>query len=215
LQPDIDRMNSAHQPCKITCLALLLAVGALALRGWGGPLTFGGVTVDADAGELRFPARVNQREGPVEYLLVQDTGKVHESVLATAVRPADLHAAALLLGWAATNRTSATPLRILLRFPGTPAAIEAAGTIRLGGSNEPPALPWRYGGSVEFEGKFLAAQEGSIVTLIEDDTALIQSRHAERVRDDVWFANARALPALETPVEVIFRAASGSITNTP
>jgi hypothetical protein len=193
-------------------------LGCAASSACGDGVRFAGITVDAARRELRFGAEVNQQEGLVEYLLVHRTGKTHESVLATAVRPADLHAAALLLGWASTNRAATVPpprLRILLHFPGAPEAIEAARTVRLRDRDQPPALPWKYGGSVEFDGKFLAEQEGSIVTLIGDDTALVQNQHAERAKDDVWTANPKTLPRPGTRVEVIFRAETTSVEKQP
>jgi len=58
----------------------------------------GDVTVDAKLGVVAFPAKVNQLIGLIEYALVTETGKVHESFLSTKVRPSDIHAALLLLG---------------------------------------------------------------------------------------------------------------------
>ena len=58
----------------------------------------GDVTVDGKLGVVAFPAKVNQLVGLIEYALVTETGKVHESFLSTRVRPSDIHAALLLLG---------------------------------------------------------------------------------------------------------------------
>ena len=58
----------------------------------------GDVTVDDKLGVVAFPAKVNQLVGLIEYALVTETGKVHESFLSTRVRPNDIHAALLLLG---------------------------------------------------------------------------------------------------------------------
>jgi len=58
----------------------------------------GDVTVDGKLGVVAFPAKVNQLIGLIEYALVTETGKVHESFLSTRVRPSDIHAALLLLG---------------------------------------------------------------------------------------------------------------------
>ena len=58
----------------------------------------GDVIVDAKLGVAVFPAKVNQLVGLIEYVLVTETGKVHESFLSTRVRPSDIHAALLLLG---------------------------------------------------------------------------------------------------------------------
>ena len=58
----------------------------------------GDVTVDAKLGMAVFPAKVNQLVGLIEYTLVTEIGKVHESFLSTKARPSDIHAAMLLLG---------------------------------------------------------------------------------------------------------------------
>ena len=58
----------------------------------------GDVTVDGKLGVVAFPAKVNQLVGLIEYALVTETGKVHESFLSTRVRPSNIHAALLLLG---------------------------------------------------------------------------------------------------------------------
>ncbi len=58
----------------------------------------GDVKVDGKLDVVAFPAKVNQLVGLIEYALVTETGKVHESFLSTRVRPSDIHAALLLLG---------------------------------------------------------------------------------------------------------------------
>ena len=63
-----------------------------------GRLAIGEVVADATTREISFPAQVNMRTGPLEYALVHANGKIHESLFKTAVRPEDIHLAALLLG---------------------------------------------------------------------------------------------------------------------
>ena len=58
----------------------------------------GAVTVDAKLRAVAFPAKVNQLVGLIEYAIVTETGKVHESFLSTKVKPSDIHAGVLLLG---------------------------------------------------------------------------------------------------------------------
>ena len=64
----------------------------------GDSFTVGKITVDKRARTVRFPAKVNMAEGVLEYLLVTDKGKTHESLLATAVSPYQLNIAMLLIG---------------------------------------------------------------------------------------------------------------------
>ena len=58
----------------------------------------GDVTVDAKLDAVVFPAKVNQLVGLIEYALVTENGKIHESFLSTKVSPSDIHGALLLLG---------------------------------------------------------------------------------------------------------------------
>ena len=54
------------------------------------------VTVDKEAGTLAFPAEVNMAQGLLEYLLVRQGGKTHESLLRTTADPYDIQLACLL-----------------------------------------------------------------------------------------------------------------------
>ena len=58
---------------------------------------FGGITIDQKKRMLEFNATCNQRNGLIEYALVHESGKTHESPFRTKVRPQVLHACFLLL----------------------------------------------------------------------------------------------------------------------
>ena len=66
----------------------------------------GEVTVDARLRVAAFPAKVNQIIGLIEYALVTEQGKTHESFLSTKIKPGDLHIALLLLGASTQNNVS-------------------------------------------------------------------------------------------------------------
>ncbi len=66
----------------------------------------GEVTVDARLRVAAFPAKVNQIIGLIEYALVTEQGKTHESFLSTKIKPSDLHIALLLLGASPKNNVS-------------------------------------------------------------------------------------------------------------
>lgn len=66
----------------------------------------GEVTVDARLRVAAFPAKVNQIIGLIEYALVTEQGKTHESFLSTKIKPGDLHTALLLLGVSPKNNVS-------------------------------------------------------------------------------------------------------------
>lgn len=63
-----------------------------------GTYTLGRIRLDKNRKTITFPAQLNMVEGPLEYLLVTETGKRHESILVTPVAPVQIHAAMLLLG---------------------------------------------------------------------------------------------------------------------
>mgnify|MGYP001157263666 CR=1 FL=1 len=66
----------------------------------------GEVTIDAKLRVAVFPAKVNQIIGLIEYALVTEQGKTHESFLSTKIKPGDLHLALLLLGASPKNNVS-------------------------------------------------------------------------------------------------------------
>src|SRR5690606_21573331 len=58
---------------------------------------FGRVLADPKTRTIRFPAWVNMTNGLLEYVVVTDYGKTHESLLVTEARPVDVQSALLLL----------------------------------------------------------------------------------------------------------------------
>ena len=69
----------------------------------------GEITVDKRARAVRFPAMVQLDNGPLEYLLVTEEGKTHESLFATKISPSKLHIAMLLLGASPTQEIKELP----------------------------------------------------------------------------------------------------------
>jgi hypothetical protein len=63
-----------------------------------GLFEIGLLRLDQNRRTITFPAVVNLSQGPVEYLLVTDYGKIHESLLRTEVAPHHVQVALLLLG---------------------------------------------------------------------------------------------------------------------
>ena len=62
--------------------------------------------------------------------------------------------------------------------------------------------PWVFNGSRVLEGKFIAQMDGSLVSVMADEYALINNPRPGREQDDIWLVNSNGLPALHTPVEV-------------
>lgn len=182
-----------------------------------GTMRVGLVSVDPKARTLSFPAAVNAREGLIEYALVTEAGKVHESLLNTKVVPLHLHLAALLLNLA-PKPNAPSPVRISIEVewatngPKRRATLEelinlttdrrvdrdGAGMSRDG---------WLYSGSYLLGKQFAADIEGSIISLIGDTAALIANPRPDAANDKIHVPNAAKLPSLGLPVTVILRAA--------
>lgn len=181
-----------------------------------GKLRVGEVTLDPTSRSIRFSGKVNMREGAVEYALTTATGKTHESAFTTAASPRDVHLALLLLGvkpapcggnpdhvlavpaeaavrvtveWEIEGKLESHVIQELITL------IEPAGT-RL------PDRFWLYNGSRFNDAGFAATLDGSIVSLIADDLALINNSGADRGDDKSHVPNTALLPATGTPVTV-------------
>jgi hypothetical protein len=192
-----------------------------------GILDYHGVRLDKKNHRISFDATINQREGLIEYLLVNDKGKVHESLLATKIAPHDIHLALLLIGLQENKKSnineplppSAIDSAYLHEAPkikGTPVRISVAW--QQDGKQQQAAAenwifnlhtnklmnpgPWTYNGSLVEDGQFLADQELSIVAVITDPTALANNPREGYDDDQIWQIQDKVVPAMDTPVEV-------------
>ena len=186
-------------------------------------LKLGLVTLDQAARTIRFPATVNMTKGPVEYVLVAAKGKVHESVFVTKTSIRDIHLAMLLLG---VQPAAAVPgPDQTLKIPagaavnatvewetnGPLASHPLAAMIALAeGDPDHPGLrtlrdgAWLYQGSCFDAYGFRALREGSVISLIGDDSALVNNPGSDRDNDDLHVPNATLLPRPGMPVSIIF-----------
>jgi hypothetical protein len=173
------------------------------------------VTLDKKKHTIRFPAQVNMSEGIVEYALVHSTGKVHESVLKTEAAPLHIHLAKLLLGGsdgAGVPKSPITPPELLGRkvkvwVSWEGGAVEQRVPLENLISNTVTRAqmtpgPWIYNGSRVAEGTFLAHRDGSIIAIISDPDALINSPRPGREDDEIWRSNPARLPGKGTPLVV-------------
>jgi hypothetical protein len=170
------------------------------------------VRLDKKLKTVSFPASVNMAQGTVEYALVHASGKVHESILKTEVDPLHVHLASLLLASAASNasldRTKPRDLTgprvgIWVSWGAFQQRVPIENLV----SNtltkaQMSRGSWVYNGSRVVEGTFLAQRDGSIVAIIADPDALINSPRPGRDDDEIWQANPGSVPAVGTPVEV-------------
>lgn len=190
----------------------------------------GGVTLRKSTREISFDARVNQTAGLIEFLLVTEKGKIHESLFSCAISPTDLNVAFKLLGYQSSPELFeiVTPdHRPTGKYP------EVAGGIRSGarlaifaswqgdGAEEPctvnelvkntatgevmPPGPWLYTGSLMTQAGFRAEGSGDIIAVFSNPAAMVNFPGEARTSDEVWSVQPSALPAKESPVRITIK----------
>ncbi|MBL9137924.1 MAG: hypothetical protein JNK85_18810 [Verrucomicrobiales bacterium] len=189
-----------------------------------GVFEIGRVRLDKSARTVSFPAVVNARQGPMEYLIVTPYGSTHESVLRTDAEPYHIHLSVLLLGAQGETHALENPPRATQvvdpwtqPIHGDPVRLEVTweqdGTLHRCAAedwvyNLESRAPmshgsWTYNGSLVHRGLFRAQIDGTIASLIASPSALINNPRIGAQNDDIWTVNTNALPAMGTPVTVI------------
>ena len=183
--------------------------------------------------EIRIPGKVNMTDGPLEYVLVHESGKVHESLLSTAARPVELNIVLLLLNWQKSQAffDFSEPERggVLVKNSKNPAPshieVHVAWKDKDGHDQtchienwlhqiEKKAKltvePFIYTGSILMpDGRWLAEETGSILALCQDPGSMINNPRDGNDLDDVWAADPD-MPPKETPVTIILRPSAES-----
>jgi hypothetical protein len=186
-----------------------------------GQYRIGGISIDKNANTLSFPAVVNMEKGLLEYLLVRNGGKTHESLLRTVVEPYNLQIAALLLGLEGTSAPLAfqgapeapkgDPVEITLLVAGkdgTQLALKPEAWISLridGVAKDVPPVRWVFSGSLVYNGRFAAQQQGSMISIFHDPVAMIDNASPGGESDKIWFVREGTVPAVGTPVTVLVK----------
>jgi len=183
-------------------------------------LEYRGIKIDKEERTVTFPAAINMTEGMLEYLIVNDKGKTHESLLSTKIEPYDIQVAMLLLGIKpAANGDAEPPGQITREYLSTAPALkgerititltwaghEAAAEDLVWNLDKNAAMtegPWTYNGSEMYDGKFLAQIDGSIAALVRDSGALMNNPRPGNDDDQIWEVNTKVVPAKGTAVDV-------------
>ncbi len=167
------------------------------------------VHVDPSARTISFPAQVNMRAGQVEYLLVNETGKVHESIFRTAVPAAQIHAAALLFSEpGATNaaKLKVAEIGVFWVADGKKQGMPAPHLILDREKKRPlRETRWAYRGSRVVDGIFLAQRDGSLIGIMHDRDALIDQDTPDAANDQNWEPITELLPADGAGVTISIR----------
>lgn len=188
----------------------------------------GEIQINATTRELRLPCVVLHQQVPIEYVLVHETGKDHETILTTAVPPLDLQVALLL-----TNYTPGSiglfaklpkdaPLPFQEQAPKTPGAhrVKLTAEWEIVGKKHtsplsqwiqnsdlrvpPPDLEtWIFNGSKIDTRGFVAESEGSFISVYADANALFNSPATGNHSDDIWISLPKNIPPEGTPITLI------------
>jgi hypothetical protein len=192
-----------------------------------------GIVVDRSAGEVRVEAEVAADRGWLEQAVCKAGTREHESLLAVAVAPSNIHAALLLIGlepgapgeWRAAPDGSGAVQRISPR--GSPLELwvrTSASVVPLSSwIHDPvhghafPVQPWVFAGSrVRSNTKsmgpgehYVADRTGSVVGIVTfgDETIACTSVLSDQAELDApeWQANSERMPEPGTRVELLIR----------
>lgn len=203
-----------------------------AIRDLGnGQLEIGRITIHQETRRISFPAEINMNDGLLEFAIVHQKGKIHESLLHTLTDPFNLNIALKLLRYEPSEELFQVlddDYRPTGKFPEIPEKTRNAARVEIllswkkddGStteaslndlithtvSNKPlPPLPWVYGGSYIHNGSFQAKATGDIAALFTANTALFNYPGKDHELDDVWIPTPKRVPAVGTPVTVTIR----------
>jgi len=187
-----------------------------------GQLRFREITFEPTTRTIRFPATINMKEGLLEYALVHENGKIHESLFSTKISPFDLNIVLLLCHYRPSKKILAPLLptggkeRVALEaLPEDPAAelTLQVSWKKLDGNRETVMLenlidnldtkkpakagPWIFSGSGIEDGNFMAEVDGTFAATYLDSRTLINSPRKGNLLDTIW------QPSSSTPAEGI------------
>lgn len=190
----------------------------------GSNIRFGLVLVNPSTRSASLPGRVNMDRGVIEYVLVTDYGKTHESLFVSDAAPADLQAALLLLGAKPSGIASITNQGLPSAVASNLVEIEASWTRHDVAVRRPlhelidlatgdpshsvtghlAAGRWLFNGSMITAEGFAAHFEGSMVSLIRDPTAVINNPRPDLDEDDIHVPAGNRVPTNGTPITLHF-----------
>lgn len=193
----------------------------------------GGITFRKSTREISFDAQVNQTGGLIEFLLVTEKGKIHESLFSCTISPTDLNLAFKLLGYPTSPELFeiVTPdHRPTGKYPEVPEDTKSGARLAIfaswqnegsetactvndlvkntaAGEAMPPG-PWLYTGSLITKTGFRAEATGDIIAVFNNPSAMVNFPGEARTNDKVWSVSQGKLPAKGTPVRITIKSFS-------
>ena len=195
-----------------------------------GRMKYGDIEFDPKTRQVRIPCTVNMNDGLLEFAVVHENGKIHESLLITKCSPTDINVVLKLLRYVASEELYAIekePGVLSGNFPEVPEATKKAARVDLkierqqDGKPQKAALadwimqaattksmsqePWVYGGSMVYDGSFLAETTGDIAAIFVSRGSLFLYPGKDNFNDEAWLANTKRIPAQGTNVHLIIQ----------
>ncbi len=194
-----------------------------------GKYSLGLVEFDENSRRISFPAEINQVEGILEFAIVHENGKIHESLLSTKASPLHLNIALKLLHYQESpelfpildqdfNNTGKYPevpekqktasrLQILISWEkdGKKKEVTLNDLIYHTFSERPmkPA-PWIYQGSYIHENTFKAETSGDLAAIFITRSSLINYAGEDNHLDEPWAPNPKTIPPIGTSITITF-----------
>ncbi|MDD2732478.1 MAG: YdjY domain-containing protein [Desulfuromonadaceae bacterium] len=187
-----------------------------------GEFRLGEIVVNKVERAITFPAQVNMDRGMLEYLIVHNKGKTHESLLRTLIDPYNLQIAFMLLGFEGTDQR--------LAMQGDPAppkgeriqiyitAADGTKSITIPAEQwlinkigedvkDVKTMSWVFSGSYVDDGRFMSSETGSIAAIWHDPVAMIDNASPGGESNRIWFVKQGTVPPVGTPVKVTIKPA--------
>ncbi len=185
-----------------------------------GQFKFGQILIEKEIREFSLPAICNQTSGLIEYALVHDQGKTHESLFRTSVSPKLIHATFLLLKEkpqhsffkimesGGTEIAQIPTMKIFVEWEQNGTSYKEEINTMIQNQSAERMLSQNafvFTGSKVIEGVYLAEEDGSIVAVYHDSRSTLNSRDEESNLDDVWLPYLEKMPPKELPVTIRFQ----------
>ncbi len=180
--------------------------------------------------EVRVPTMVNMREGAIEFALVHETGKTHESLLKMSASAVDLQVALLLCNYQAGEsglisdyeKDTEAVKKLEQTAPSVPGTnrvqidlewVQDGKAQRMAlqqwmletPTKKPPTKTthWLFNGSTVQSAGFAAELLGNTIAIYMDRTAVLSWPGQGNRDDDHWLPNTALIPKEETAVTLI------------
>ena len=193
-------------------------------------LAVGNILVHKKSLEMRFPVQLGDSEDVIEYLLVADYGKTHETLLLTNVSAYHLNIAFKLAGYKESKelfRVLDSSSRPTSQFHMEKEEVKAAARFHLfltwkeSGIDKEVHVnelienrvtrkharirPFVYSGSYLAGGNLQAHQTGNIIAILTDPTSLANFSNKGHEDDTLWYPFKKALPPRDADLTLVIK----------